>query len=253
MTAILNTLLNLRTVRRNNFSAKPISDQDIAEILQVSVKAANASNRQGYSIIVVEDSIKQELGWPGSRVLLYCVDYVRLKDSAAYLKKEFDCTHLQPLVTGIIDTALAAQTAVIAAKAKGIDSLITNDVYTNTKTLDKIKRLLELPEEYCFPLLLVCLGYPEKEPEHRKGRLTGHGVIHYGKYKRCSAEEIQEIVEAYNDTETHLSIITNWGELGYAHYLDWFFDKWIIPLENPRKSEELTAILERYRLLKGLS
>lgn len=54
MNETLRTLHSLRTIH-GNFSQREITDQDLHTILEAAMRAANASARQSYSIIVLED------------------------------------------------------------------------------------------------------------------------------------------------------------------------------------------------------
>lgn len=79
----LKTIGSLRTIH-GNFLNKEIPDAEVQQILQASIRAANASNMQSYSIIVVKDRalMKQVCTYQGGCMFLYCVDSNRLKDSA---------------------------------------------------------------------------------------------------------------------------------------------------------------------------
>ena len=55
----IKTIQNLRTIH-GNFTDKEIPDETIELILQSSIRAANASNTQAYSIIVVKDRQKMK-------------------------------------------------------------------------------------------------------------------------------------------------------------------------------------------------
>ena len=134
----------------------------------------------------------------------------------------------------------------IFEKSLNIDTLITNDVYTNTKNLDKIYELLNLPEKYCFPLVMVGFGYPKEEPSYIKGRLKEPGVIHRGKYNKYSKETLSEIVSIYDNKENHINIIENWKEKGFDNYLKWFYEKWIIAIENEKVSKEIIIQLKKH-------
>lgn len=227
MNGTLKTLYNLRSIH-GNFSDKEVSDEDLNTIMNACVQAATASARQSYSIVVVEDKkVMKSLGYVGSKILIFCVDFTRLIDLAEHLGYEFGKNGLEQFITGSTDTILVAQTAAIAAKSLEIDSLFTNCVHRGD--IARVYRLLELPEEYCFPLIALVLGYPKKEPDGgKKGRLNGPGVIHFGKYHRLTTEEREVMIQEYDDPETHfLSLISHWRERGYDHYLEYFFGKWI--------------------------
>jgi nitroreductase len=221
----LRTIHNLRSTH-GNFSEREISDTDLRVILDAAVRAANASARQSYSIIVVEDRERmlKLSGFQGSKALVFCVDYNRIMDATEHLGHTFSAEGIVAFVTGSTDTILAAQTAAIAAWSLGIDSLFTNGIHRGNMT--RVYDLLDLPERHCFPLILLVLGYADEEPRYLKGRLNGPGVIHWNKYHRLTDAELDDLVAQYDDPKTHLGLNDVWREQGMAHYLDWFYTVW---------------------------
>ena len=153
----IKTIRNLRTIH-GNFTNKEIPDETIELILQSSIRAANASNTQAYSIIVVKDreKMQQVCTYQGSCMLLYCVDRTRMLASAESLGYTFYPDNMGYFVTDCVSTSLAVQTAVIAAKSLGIDSLVTNGIHRGD--MQRIWNILDLPEKYCYPLIAVVLG-----------------------------------------------------------------------------------------------
>ncbi len=221
----LKTINNLRTIH-GNFSEKEISDDDLKIILDSSVKAANASARQSYSIIVVKDKEKMSklCGYKGNCLLLFCVDFYRIIKTAQEMGHDFSSPEIVGFVTGAIDTILASQTATIAAKSLGIDSIFTNGIHRGD--ISRIYKILNLPEKWCFPLIALILGYTDKEPKKQKGRLKGKGIIHYESYEQITKKEIEDLIEEYDQTENPIGLIENWKNMGFKHYLDWFYTKW---------------------------
>jgi len=244
MNETINTIHRLRTIH-GDFSTREIDDEALKVILDASVRAANASARQSYSIIVVKDrEVMQELcGFEGSRALIYCVDYNRILDMAKHLNHSFGVGGIVPFVTGTTDTILAAQTAAIAARSLGIDLLFTNGIHRGD--INRVYDILELPRKYCFPLIALILGYPNQEPEHQKGRLNGHGVIHYGKYRRATKENLDELVKQYDDPEKHMGLDDTWREQGLDHYLDWFYTIWSARGGTPKGKSQMAEIMEQ--------
>jgi nitroreductase len=240
----LKTIHRLRSIH-GNFQDKPVPEAALQAILQASVRAAGASNNQSYAIIVVQDRkmMADLCGYRGGCLLLYCADYNRMKASAAALGHDYEPGTVVDFVNATINTLLAAQTAVIAAKSLGVDSLLTNGVHRGD--MDRIWRLLDLPPTHCFPLIALVLGYPTAEPAYRKGRLEGLGIIHHGKYHRLTKEEVDEITRQYDDKERHIALNDDWAAQGYKHYLDWYFKAWVG--RNNRPGAEETQML---RLLK---
>ena len=225
MNETLKTIHALRTIH-GNFSPREIAAEDLKLIIKAGVRAANASARQSYSIIVVQERamMKKLCGFEGNKALLFCVDYTRHLDMSAHLGHSFDAQGIVPFVTASTDTISAAQTAAIAAKSLGIDSLFTNGIHRGD--MSRVYELLNLPQKTCFPLIMLVLGYAAQEPDSQKGRLSGPGVVHYGQYHRPTAEELDELVQQYDDPETHLALNYGWSEKGMAHYLDWFYGVW---------------------------
>jgi len=240
----LETIHQLRTTH-GNFADKQVPEDVLQQILQASVRAANASNMQSYSIVVVRDPalMKQVCTYAGPRMLLYCVDHNRLKATAEHLKLPYAPGNAEDFVTSCVNTALAAQTAVVASRALGVDSLVTNGIHRGD--MERVWRLLELPETLCFPLIAVVLGYATEEAPQRKGRLSGAGVVHDGKYHRLTKDELDGLVRQYDDPAAHLGLNDSWRSEGRQHYLEWLFGSWL-----SRSAKPTTTETQMLRLLK---
>ena len=250
MNETLTTIHSLRTIH-GNFSEREVSKQDLQTILHAAMRAANASARQSYSIVVLEErETMKKLGYTGSKALVFCVDYNRIQDTADYLNQSFHSQEIVSFVTGFVDTVLAAQTAAVAAKSLRIDSLFTNCIHR--VDLQTVYELLQLPKENCFPVIELVLGYPDHEPAYQKGRLSGKGIVHYGRYRRLSKDELSELVAEYDDTEKRLGMIANWEALGFAHYLDWFYEKWSGVIPDEKQREFYRALTDAGFLRTGL-
>ena len=223
---ILQTIAQLRTTH-GNFSMKDVSEEDFQTIIKTCTRAANGSARQSYSIIAIRDreKIKEYCGYSGSKALLFCVDFTRIKQVAEYLNRENEVGGVINFITGSTDTILAAQTAVICAQALNIDSLFTNGIHRGDIT--RVYQMADLPEKYCFPLIMLVLGYATKEPEYLKGRYNGPGLIHDEQYHRCTEEELNEMIVYYDDPQMKMGLFTDWKKLGFEHYFEWYFEKWI--------------------------
>jgi nitroreductase len=242
MNETLDTIHKLRSIR--SFSEKEVTDTDLNIILDAAVRAATAGMQQSYSIVVMKDKeLLKEFFYNASKALVFCVDHNRLVDTAKHINQVYLVDRLEAFVTGSTDTILAAQTAAIAAKSLGIDSLFTNSIH---RTNFRIYGLLNLPERYCFPLISLCLGYPSKKPNHKKGRLRNFGIINYNKYQRLSTEELDKIIEEYDKEENCLTFV-KWKEMGFKHYLDWYFTECFTSVDTP----ETKAITKSfYSILK---
>ncbi len=70
------------------------------------------------------------------------------------------------------------------------------------------------------------MGYTSNEPKYLKGRLENVGILHHNKYQRLSEQEMDTIIREYDNEEKHLgSTMEDWKELGFNHYLEWFYTR----------------------------
>lgn len=239
----LESVRKLRSIH-GNFLNKEIPEDALQTILKASVRAANSTNMQNYSIVVVKDRerMKQVSGYRGSCLLVYCADYNRTKTLAKHLGHSFFPDNMNRFCLACIDTILAVQTAAITARSLGIDYLITNGIHRGD--MNRQWKLLDLPEKHCFPLIAMVLGYPTEEPAFKKGRLDGPGIIHYEKYHRLTKGETEEMVRQYNDPKQHLALERPKAAQSQP-YLDWIFTKWM-PAPNPTDKEtQILRFLKR--------
>ncbi|MCP4179732.1 MAG: hypothetical protein GY756_18390 [bacterium] len=247
MNETIQILKNQKTTRRDNFSSKTISDENIKIIKDSILKTANASNRQSYSVIELDKENASYLGFPGDSVFLFCIDFFRLKQLALKLNKEFDSQYLMQFTTALIDIGLLAQATVLASQSLGIDTLITNDVLHNK--IEKIFNHLNIPESYVFPTIAVCLGYSIEKDDIPHGRLNPDKVFHKNKYQYSSERDLEMIINEYDDKVKKLGLIDNWGDKGFNHYLEWLFDKWFPVIGSRKQNDEFVRKLKETKIL----
>ncbi|MHA2247410.1 MAG: nitroreductase family protein [Candidatus Hodarchaeales archaeon] len=249
MNETIKTIHSMRSIR--NFSRKEITSTDLKIVLNAAVCSANASARQSYAIIVIENKeiLDDTLFYSANKALVFCVDYNRIVDTAKHLNHSIESGNIIRFITGSTDTILAAQTAAIAAKSLGIDSLFTNSLHR--ANLIEVYELLKIPNQFCFPLITLCLGYPIAEPSFKKGRLRNSGIIHYNEYQRLTTEELDKVVNEYDEEKKHLGIVPEekWSDMGFNHYLDWFYTKWPGLAANKSKVEEIRTMLKKIDFL----
>jgi len=240
----LKTIHDLYTTH-GNFSNKEVPQEEVEKIKQASIKAANASNMQTYTIIEIRDKelMKNVCQYTGSAMLLFCVDYNRLIASANSLGLEYHPGHISSFITGSINTAMALQTAVIAARSMGIDTLTTNGIHRGN--MDRHWELLGLPEKHCMPLMALVLGYTDKKPESKKGRLNGKEIFQENTYQKLTKEELKVITAQYDDPEKHLALNPGFKDQGHEHYLEWLFKEWLGSDSQPKEKE--TALFKQLK------
>lgn len=234
----------LHTTRRNEFLNQEVKIELLYEILQTSVSAANASNRQSYSVIILNENKVKALNLPGNKAMVFCVDFFRLKNAALQMGLNFGVSHLSQFITAVCDVSILAQTALLIANSKGLSSLITNSLYYSD--MEKVSQQLFLPNEGVFPLLTLCVGYSKGNQNNKKGRLPLSEIMHMDEYSIKDKLSVSDLIQYYNNNQ--MPLIDNWKGLDYSNYLEWFFEKWT-PVTGSRENSQRLEVWLRERNL----
>ena len=208
---------------------------DLKIILDSCVKGANAANRQSYSIIVVRgmDRVAKVTGcFKAPVALVFCADYNRVYKVGERLGHPVDYDSIFYYLTAHTDAVIAAQTAVMTASSLGIGNLFTNSIHNlPRKDIAELCQQLEIPEEHCFPVTAVLLGYEAGGTHPKAGKLTGKGIIHFDKYTKLSDSEADDIISEVNNPNNHF------GDAGGCkNFLEFFYTKRDVP--RPREAAE---------------
>ena len=216
------TLNKLRSIHWD-FNGKKVSDSDLRKIIEYGMRAAHSTNLADYSVIVVDDTetIKKLVGDTGkARCCVFCVDHTRTISVMNLLKHDYKPdSSWYSLFADLYDVYAFAQTSVIAAKSMEIDSLVTNGIFR--VNINEAKKLLNLPEKYCFPVIAVLFGYSDK-PEHEiTGRISADHVLHFGGYNDLGEDSLRKIIDEMDKIYPEFIIEE------YPHTLDWYFGEWL--------------------------
>lgn len=198
----LELLLTHRSVRK--FTDDPVSDEQLTAIIAAAQSAPSSSNHQAFSIIEVRDpERKQRLveRGRGSRfipeapvVLVFVADWARAGQMAARAGEgRVASEYLESTIVGVVDAALAAQNASVAASALGLGTCFLGSLRNETDFM---------AEEFALPdgavvVFGLALGVPD--PSERAGtkpRLPQHVVRHRERYSDAAASDI----DAYDET-----------------------------------------------------
>jgi nitroreductase len=237
---ILESIMTLRSVH-DEFNDKEISDELMDTIINCSTKAASASNIQRYSMILLDNSdlIYEITGKrTAKKAIIYCIDYNRIINTAKFMNLDYipGVDNWYDIISGIFDVSSLAQTAVIAANALGIDSLITNGVLRQNQK--SVKQKLNLPSKYCIPIMAVLFGYYEKPKSEVKNRLSPELLVHKNTYNCLEKEQYEKIIREYDE------IYPQYIDESHPHYLTWFYNKWCKPLDENLKNDLKQIMLE---------
>lgn len=164
---VLSNILLRRTHRR--YADKAVPD-DLLDVLFAAAFSASAkSDLQQGSVVVIDDPAKRQalqdlipsMPWIGAApvFMIWIGDSRRIRRICELRGKPFGNDHLDAFLNASVDAALAMQTFILAAEAKGLGCCPISVVRNH---LDAIRDILELPL-YTFPLAGLCLGWPAQE------------------------------------------------------------------------------------------
>lgn len=190
---MIDILLNRRTIRK--YSAKPVDDTLLNEILKAGCRTSTTGNMQVYSIIVTRDNenkkelapfhFNQKMITEAPVVLTFCADFNRFNKWCKISNAEPGYDNFLSFMTAAIDALLVAQTVCIAAESRGLGICYLG---TTTYMAHKIIKTLKLPKGV-VPVTTVTLGWPAETPE-QVDRLPLEAVVHNEIYKDYTEESI---------------------------------------------------------------
>ena len=164
MTDRYQSILKLRAIR--DYLPHPLSDEDLAAILDAARWTGSSKNRQDWSFLVISDRDRlQRLAEHG--------DFTQpVRDSAATV------VLIQEPGGNMFDIGRAAQNMMLAADAIGVASC----PITLHREADN-RAFLGVPEDR-VARYAVAFGYPapDAKPRHYGGRKTGDTIIHRDSY-----------------------------------------------------------------------
>ena len=241
---MLNTLNNRVTIRK--YSDQEVTKTELEEILNAACRASTTGNMQVYSVVATtDDAIKQELAGchfnqpmvTGAPVVLtFCADFNRFNKWCKMRNAEPGYDNFLSFVTASIDALLVAQTACVAAEAKGMGICYLG---TTTYLAEKIINVLDLPKGV-VPITTVTLGYPAETPE-QIDRLPLESVLHYEKYTDYTEEQINSYYADKESREDNKGFVAENGKESLAQV---FTDVRYKMADNKHFSKELLKVLE---------
>lgn len=185
--------ISRRTIRR--YTATPVSDTLIRDLLYQASFAPNTGNMQLYSVVITRDpDIKKSLApahfnqpqVEGCNVLLtFCADLNRFSYWCEQRDANPEFDNFQSLVAAFIDTSLLAQQFNTLAELNGLGCCILG---TTTYNAEEIASVLRLPR-LVIPVTTITVGYPADDPD-LVGRLPIDAFVHDDVYREYSPDNI---------------------------------------------------------------
>lgn len=204
MNQVIETLLQHRSIRR--FTNTPLDREQIEAIVKSAQAASTSSFIQAYSIIGVTDQKKKDklaeiagnqayVGANG-HFFVFCADLHRHKIIAGMEESDLDDSieSTEKFMVALIDAALAAQNAAIAAESMGLGICYIGGIRNDLKA---IKEVLKTPD-HVIPLFGMAVGYPDQDTDV-KPRLPLEHVYMENEYQQ-DRELFEKQLRDYNTT-----------------------------------------------------
>jgi nitroreductase len=166
-------------------------DAGVLELLIAAAQSApSSSNLQAWSVVAVEDKARkarlaalahnQKQIVEAPLFLVWLADLSRLRRVAGDVGTTSDgLDHLESFVLAVIDAALAAQNAVVAAESLGLGTVYIGAIRSEP---EKVAAELDLPPG-AFPIFGLVVGKPDPaRPTAVKPRLPQAAVLHRERY-----------------------------------------------------------------------
>jgi nitroreductase len=207
--AVLDLQLAHRSVRQ--FGSRPVTDAELDAVIAAAQSAPTSSNLQPWSVVAVRDPERkrrlavlagnQRFIEQAPLFLVWIADLGRARRIADRAGATLDgVDYLETTIIGFVDTALAAQNAVVAIESLGLGSVFVGAVRNRP---EEVAAELRLP-----PHTVAAFGLAVGEPDRAeradvKPRLPQSAVVHHEAYEPDAADEqiaaYDQRLAAYND------------------------------------------------------
>lgn len=208
-----------RSVRR--FGPRDVTPDELTTLIAAAQSAPTSSNLQPWSVIAVRDPERRRrlAALAGGQAfiaqaplfLVWIADLGRAHRLAARSGTTIEATdYLETTLIGFIDTALAAQNAVVAARSLGLGSVFVGAIRNHP---EQVAAELNLPP-HAVAAFGLAVGEPDpSEPAGVKPRLPQAAVLHQETYDAVTADEHIEVYDERLTTyNTHYGLPGAWSD-----------------------------------------
>lgn len=184
-----------------DYKPDAVPQEMIETIVAAGQRASTSSNLQMFSVVAVTDAEKrirlQELCGGQKHAsqapvfLTWCADLSRLARVCVQQGYEQEAGNVENFLVAVVDAAIAAQNAALAAESLGLGICYMGSLRNHTR--DAIE-LLKLPR-LVFPIFGMTLGWPVQPPLIRP-RLHQDAVLHWEQYNPNDQTYLQQYDQA---------------------------------------------------------
>lgn len=219
--AVVNDVLSLQLAHRSvrKFGSRDVTDGELTALIAAAQSAPTSSNLQPWSVVAVRDPQRkarlaalagnQAFVGQAPLLLVWVADLGRVRRLAERAGTEIAAAgYLETTIIGFVDTALAAQNAVLAAASLGLGSVFVGAIRNHP---EQVAAELGLPP-HTVATFGLAVGTPDPT-EHAgiKPRLPQGAVLHRERYDAAAADAhistYDERLSAYN---TRFGLPGNW-------------------------------------------
>ena len=215
----IELLLSHRSVR--GFLSDPLPPGTLEALVAAAQSASSSSNVQAWTVIAVENAeTKAALARIASGqkhiedcplMLVWCADLSRTKQMGERHNYPTDATgFLESFIVSVVDAALAAQNATVAAESFGLGMVYIGALRNNP---EEVARILKLPPNV-VAVFGMCVGMPDPtRPYNVKPRLPQRVVLHREHYDTSLP---QEALDSYDATLSAFQRSEKMKEVGWT-------------------------------------
>jgi nitroreductase len=219
---VVNDVLSLQLAHRSvrKFGSREVTDDELTALIAAAQSAPTSSNLQPWSVVAVRDPERkarlavlagnQAFIEQAPLFLVWVADLGRARRLAERAGAEVAAAeYLETTIIGFVDTALAAQNAVVAAESLGLGSVFVGAIRNHP---EQVAAELGLPP-HVLATFGLAVGAPDPT-EHAgiKPRLPQGAVLHREQYDDAAADAhiaiYDERLSAYN---TRFGLPGNWS------------------------------------------
>jgi nitroreductase len=195
---LIDLMHSRRSVRK--FLDKPVSDEVLFKILNAGIRAPFAA--QLCSMVYTRDKEKiKEYGmgaYPTTDVLIiFFVDARRLDKIVEQRGYQYDADDTMTLWLGIQDASLLIENTIMTAEALGLGSVLLGAAPMG---VDRIKRIFNMPDKRVFPVVGMCLGFPDPEENTQiRPRFPIQHSVYEDEFRDLSEDDIKECMKEMDE------------------------------------------------------
>lgn len=201
MNDITNVIKSHTSIRK--FTDKPVTKEQIDEIVYCAMRGASAGNMMQYSIITIQDKStleklskscdNQPFIKDAPLALLFVADNYKWSELFKSRKvmdrgNPYHKPQLPDFMLGIQDAMIAAQNSVIAAESMGLGTCYIGDIMEN---IEFHRQLFNLPD-YTMPVTLIVIGNYDFQPALRP-RFEKQHMVYEEVYPEVNSEFIDSM------------------------------------------------------------